>query len=67
MEDIFYELNLNSELQVLVPGLRRKCDIARAIIEATRGDLALEARRRSLEEEIKRLADLLERLHITRS
>jgi len=64
MENIFYELNLNSELQVLVPGLRRKCDIARAIIEATRGDLALEAGRKSLEEEIKRLADLLERRRI---
>ena len=61
MEDILYELNLNSDLQVLVPGLRRKCDVARAIIEATRGDLALEVRRKSLEDGIKRLADLLEK------
>mgnify|MGYP000459832091 FL=1 len=61
MEEILYELNLNSDLQVLVPGLRRKCDVARAIIESTRGDLALEVRRKSLEDGIKRLAELLER------
>ncbi|RJS83391.1 translin family protein [Candidatus Bathyarchaeota archaeon] len=61
MEEILYELNLNSDLQVLIPGLRRKCDVARAIIESTRGDLALEVRRKSLEDGIKRLAELLER------
>lgn len=59
MDEILYELNLNSELQILVSGLRRKCDIARAIIEATRGDVTLEARRTSLEETIKRLIDLV--------
>jgi len=58
MDKILYELNLNSDLQVLVSGLRRKCDIARAIIEATRGDVTLEARRISLEKSMKRLIDL---------
>jgi predicted translin family RNA/ssDNA-binding protein len=39
---------------MLVPGLRRKCDIARRIIETTRGDVTQEARRKSLENYLKR-------------
>jgi predicted translin family RNA/ssDNA-binding protein len=37
-----------------VPGLRRKCDIARRIIETTRGDITQEVRRKSLEDQLRR-------------
>ena len=55
MEQIFVELTAMDDAYLLVPGLRRKCDIARRIIETTRGDIAIEARRDSLERSIKEL------------
>lgn len=55
MELIHYELmGLDKSLQSLHE-LRRKTDVARRVIEATRGDIAAEARRGSLERSIKRL------------
>jgi predicted translin family RNA/ssDNA-binding protein len=42
------------EAYMLVPGLRRKSDIARRIIENTRGDITQEVRRKSLEDYLKR-------------
>jgi len=44
-----------------VPGLRRKCDVARRIIETTRGDVTVEVRRSSLERSIKGLEKILGR------
>jgi len=41
------------EAYMLVSGLRRKCDIARRIIETTRGDVTQEVRRKSLENYLK--------------
>ncbi len=55
METIYIEVMGMEEAYMLVPGLRRKCDLARRIIETTRGELTIEARRLSLEEAIKRL------------
>jgi translin len=55
MEQIYIELTAMDDAYLLVPGLRRKCDVARRVIEATRGDLAIEARRSSLERSIKEL------------
>jgi predicted translin family RNA/ssDNA-binding protein len=46
---------------MLVPGLRRKCDVARRIIETTRGDITIEARRDQLEESIRKLEKILGR------
>jgi predicted translin family RNA/ssDNA-binding protein len=46
---------------LIVPGLRRKCDIGRRIIETTRGDVTIETRRSSLEESIKELKDAVQR------
>jgi translin len=55
MELVYDELmGLDRALQSLHE-LRRKTDVARRVIEATRGDVALEARRDSLERSIKRL------------
>lgn len=49
MDEIYTELMAMDEAYMLVPGLRRKCDIARKIIETTRGDITQEVRRSSLE------------------
>ena len=54
MDEIFMELMALEEAYILVPGLRRKTDVARRIIEATRGDVTQEVRRKSLEDYLKR-------------
>lgn len=48
MDEIYVELMALDEASILVPGLRRKCDIARKIIESTRGDVTQEVRRKVL-------------------
>lgn len=59
MEHIYVELMSMDEAYMLVPGLRRKSDVARHVIEATRGDVTIEARRSSLEECIKNLEKIV--------
>ncbi|MFB3888830.1 MAG: hypothetical protein ACE14S_05010 [Candidatus Bathyarchaeia archaeon] len=54
MDEIYIELMALDEAYMLVPGLRRKSDVARRVIEATRGDITQEARRASLEKYLKR-------------
>ena len=54
MDEIYVELMAMDESYVLVPGLRRKCDVARKIIEITRGDITQEIRRSALENHLKR-------------
>ena len=61
MEHIYLELTNMDEGYLRVSGLRRKCDIARRIIESTRGDVTIEARRSSLEQSIKRLEKRMRR------
>jgi translin len=53
MDEIFIELLALDEAYMLVPGLRRKTDVARKIIETTRGDITQEVRRKSLEDYLK--------------
>ncbi len=53
MDEIFIELLALDEAYMLVPGLRHKSDTSRRIIEATRGDVTLEIRRKSLEDTLK--------------
>lgn len=60
MEHIYVSLMAMDDVYFLIPGLRRKCDIARRIIEATRGDVTLDSRRSSLENAIERLAKAIE-------
>jgi translin len=55
MDEIYTELMSMDEVYMLVPGLRRKCDIARRIIEATRGDITQEVRRKALENYLKQI------------
>jgi translin len=54
MDQVFIQLLALDEAYMLVPGLRHKSDIARRIIETTRGDITLEIRRKSLEDHLKR-------------
>ena len=61
MEHIYTELTSMDKGYLLVSGLRRKCDIARRIIESTRGDVTIEARRSSLEHSITELEKTLRR------
>lgn len=61
MEQIYVELMSMNEAYMLVPGLRRKCDVARRIIETTRGDITIEARRDSLEQSIRKLEKIFGR------
>ncbi len=55
MEQIYVELTAMDDAYMLVHGLRRKCDVARHIIESTRGDVTIEARRSTLERSIEKL------------
>ncbi len=54
MDEIFIQLLALDEAYMLVPGLRHKSDTARRIIETTRGDITLEVRRKSLEDQLSR-------------
>ncbi|MGQ9507521.1 MAG: hypothetical protein ACUVTB_06695 [Candidatus Bathycorpusculaceae bacterium] len=58
MDEIYVEVMAMDEAYMLVPGLRRKCDIARKIIETTRGDITQEVRRSELEKQLKKLERL---------
>jgi translin len=55
MDEVYTELMAMDEAYMLVPGLRRKCDVNRRIIEATRGDITQEVRRSSLEKTLRRV------------
>jgi len=65
MDGIYTELMGMDEAYMLVPGLRRKCDIARRIIEATRGDITQEARRNSLERHLKEFEKIVRKKMIS--
>ena len=54
MDQVFIQLLALDEAYMLVPGLRHKSDIARRIIETTRGDVTVEIRRKSLEDYLKK-------------
>ncbi len=54
MDQVFIQLLALDEAYMLVPGLRHKSDIARRIIETTRGDITVEVRRKSLEDYLKK-------------
>ena len=59
MDKIYVELLALDETYMLVSGLRRKSDIARRIIETTRGDITQEVRRSMLEKYLKRFEKAL--------
>ena len=61
MEQIYVELTAMDDTCLLVSALRRKCDVARRLIEITRGDVTIETRRSFLERSIKELEKTLRR------
>ncbi len=58
MDEIYVELMAMDEAYSLVGGLRRKSDVARKIIEITRGDITQEMRRNTLEKYLRRFEKL---------
>lgn len=60
MENIYLELTALDDAYVIVNGLRRKCDVARRLIEITRGDITIEVRRNALEYSISKLEKKIE-------
>lgn len=60
METIYAELMNLDEIHFLVSGIRRKCDVARRVIEATRGDVTIDVGRALLENSIRELKKSLE-------
>lgn len=58
MDEIYVELMAMDEAYSLVGGLRRKSDVARKIIEITRGDITQEIRRDTLEKYLRRFEKL---------
>ena len=61
MDEIYVELMAIDEAHI-VPELRRKCDVARRIIDITRGDITQEVRRNSLENHLKLFEKLAKRM-----
>lgn len=55
MEDVYSEFMSLESAYNLARDLRRKCDVARRLIEVTRGDITSETRRGLLEKSIKHL------------
>jgi len=58
MDEIYVELMALDDAYMLVSGLRRKCDVARRIIEVTRGDITQEVRRSALEKQLSHIEKL---------
>jgi translin len=64
MERIYLDLLSLEEASLLLKGLRRKLDVARGVIEATRGEVTSELARARLSASIQRLVEKLEKLDI---
>jgi translin len=63
MEHIYSELTALDDAYVIVNGLRRKGDVARRLIEITRGDITSEVRRNALERSISKLEKTIDKEH----
>jgi len=61
MEYIYSEFTALDDAYIIIKGLRRKGDVARHLIEITRGDITIEVRRSSLERSISKLECKLEK------
>jgi translin len=59
MDEVFVELEALDEAYMLVPMLRRKNDVARRVIEATRADITQEVRRKALQDQIRSFEERL--------
>ena len=59
MEEVYTLLMTIDYPEALTSGLRRKCDVARSLVEKTRGDITLAIQNKQL---IKKMQDLSELL-----
>jgi translin len=66
MDETYVELTALDEAYMLVSGLRRKCDVARKIIEITRGDVTEEIRRNALGKRLERFEKSLKKKNTKR-
>lgn len=66
MDETYVELTALDEAYMLVSGLRRKCDVARKIIEITRGDVTEEIRRNALGKRLERFEESLKKKNTKR-
>lgn len=62
MERIYLELLSMEEASLLLKGLRRKLDVARVLIEETRGEITSEVARRRLSSSIEKLIERLDKM-----
>ena len=60
MENIFENLNDFDFPNALIPDLRRKCDVARNLIEKTRGDVTNAVRQNKMIQELKKFEERLQ-------
>ena len=61
MEHIYSELTALDDAYIIINGLRRKGDVARRLIEITRGDITSEVRRSALENSVSKLKELIDK------
>ncbi len=61
MEHIYSELTALDDTYIIINGLRRKGDVARRLIEITRGDITSEVRRNALEQSISKLTGKIDK------
>jgi translin len=61
MEHIYAELTALDDAYIIINGLRRKGDVARRLIEITRGDITSEVRRSALERSISKLEKAMDK------
>jgi translin len=61
MEHIYSELTALDDAYIIINGLRRKGDVARRLIEITRGDITSEVRRSALEHSISKLEKTIDK------
>ncbi|UCC58388.1 MAG: translin family protein [Candidatus Bathyarchaeum sp.] len=61
MEHIYSELTALDDAYIIIKGLRRKGDVARRLIEITRGDITSEVRRSALEQSISKLEKTIDK------
>ncbi len=61
MERIYSELTALDDAYIIINGLRRKGDVARRLIEITRGDITSEVRRSALERSLSKLEKTIDK------
>ncbi len=61
MEHIYSEVTALDDAYIIINGLRRKGDVARRLIEITRGDITSEVRRSALERSISKLEKTIDK------